>query len=257
MSLDFTLRKYEELCKTIKKSNYPIIRLKDYFKEPDHKRFIILRHDVDKLPENALAMAQLERSLNISSTYYFRTIPEVFNQNIIKKISDLGHEIGYHYEDLTQTKGDLKKALQLFKKDLKQLRKITNITTICMHGSPLSKWNNSDLWKKHDFKKYGIIGEPYLSIDYNEIGYFTDTGRTWCDKGSIRDFVNNSLVCEKTIKSTNDLIKFILSKKFKKIIVLVHPQRWSVKSDEWLKELIAQNIKNIGKELILKKIKNK
>jgi hypothetical protein len=167
--------------------------------------------------------------------------------------ANLGHEIGFHYENLSLTKGDYSKAMKLFEEDLEKLRRIVDISTICMHGSPMSKWNNSDLWKKYDFKKYGITGESYLSINYTDIGYFTDTGRTWCNKGSVRDFVNSSIECKDVIRSTDDLINLIQDKELNKLVIVAHPQRWNIKSSKWLKELIAQNIKNIGKDLILKR----
>lgn len=255
MSLDFTMKKYEELCNAIVNLKYPIIRIKDYFKNSNYKKFIIIRHDVDKLPENALIMAQLEKKFGIKSTYYFRTIPEVFEHKIIQEISSLNHEIGYHFETLTQAEGNYEKALKIFEDELQKLRKITNISTISMHGSPLSKWNNNDLWEKYNFKEYGILGEPYLSINYHDIGYFTDTGRTWNNKGSVRDQINDSFDHDEKIKSTDDLIKFISTRKLKKLIILAHPQRWNIKKEKWLKELIGQNIKNIGKDLVLKRIK--
>jgi hypothetical protein len=253
MGLDFTFKKYKELCNAIKKNNYPLLCVRDYFKNPDRDRFIILRHDVDKIPENAFAMAQLENTLGIKSTYYFRTIKEVFDPEIIKKISELEHEIGYHYETLSEAEGDYNVALKMFEKDLKTFRKVVEIKTICMHGSPLSKWNNSDLWKKYDYTKYGIIGEPYIAINYDGIGYFTDTGRTWCNRGSVRDNVDDSKEYGKDVKTTDDLMELIKTQEFKRLIIVAHPQRWSLKSSKWLKELVAQNIKNVGKDLILKR----
>ena len=62
--------------------------------------FFILRHDVDRLPLNALDLAKIENSFGIKGSYYFRVVPESFNFDIIKKIEELGHEIGYHYEDV-------------------------------------------------------------------------------------------------------------------------------------------------------------
>lgn len=61
---------------------------------------IILRHDVDKLPENSLRFAQIQHELGIRGSYYFRMVPESFDTDIIKQIANLGHEIGYHYEDI-------------------------------------------------------------------------------------------------------------------------------------------------------------
>ena len=60
-----------------------------------------------------------------------------------------------------------------------------------MHGSPRSRFDNKSLWKKYDYKDYGIIGEPYFDIDFNDVFYLTDTGRRWDgDKVSVRDKVN-------------------------------------------------------------------
>ncbi|MBA7531110.1 hypothetical protein ES705_23321 [subsurface metagenome] len=35
----------------------------------------------------------------IKGTYYFRIVTQSFNPEIIEQIAELGHEIGYHYED--------------------------------------------------------------------------------------------------------------------------------------------------------------
>jgi|ERR1035437_5345325 hypothetical protein len=48
-----------------------------------------------------------------------------------------------------------------------------------MHGSPLSKYDSKDLWKKYNYRDYKIIGEPYFDVDFNKVFYLTDTGRRW------------------------------------------------------------------------------
>jgi len=55
---------------------------------------------VDRKPGNALKMARLEDEMGIRATYFFRTIPHTFKPEIIKEVSGMGHEIGYHYEDM-------------------------------------------------------------------------------------------------------------------------------------------------------------
>ena len=63
---------------------------------------------------------------------------------------------------------------------------LSPVKTICMHGSPLSKWDNRDLWKRYNYRDYGIIAEPYFDVDFDEVFYITDTGRRWDgDKVSI------------------------------------------------------------------------
>jgi hypothetical protein len=69
----------------------------------------LLRHDVDRLPKNALKVAQLENRLGIQSVYFFRMVSHVFKPEIIKQIASLGHEIGYHYEDVDLAYKYLKK----------------------------------------------------------------------------------------------------------------------------------------------------
>jgi hypothetical protein len=77
-------------------------------------------------------------------------------------------------------------------KKLERIRKIADIRTICMHGSPLSPYDNRLLWMKYDYRDYGIIGKPYFDIDFSDVAYYTDTGRR-CDGDavSVRDKVLN------------------------------------------------------------------
>ena len=65
-----------------------------------HSSLVILRHDVDRLPENSLRTARIEQEMGIRGSYYFRIVPESWDEKIIKEIAALGHEIGYHYEDV-------------------------------------------------------------------------------------------------------------------------------------------------------------
>jgi len=39
--------------------------------------------------------------MGIRGTYYFRIVPESFDENVIKEIYSMGHEVGYHYEDMS------------------------------------------------------------------------------------------------------------------------------------------------------------
>ena len=143
---DFTFRKYNELCISLLNNNFSHKRLDEYFEDQnrDEKTFI-MRHDVDKKPENSLEIAKIEHELGIKSTFYFRTTNEVFKEDIICQIRDLGHEIGYHYEVLAKANGDFKLAIETFQRELSQFRNFTDIKTISRHGSPISKWDCDDL----------------------------------------------------------------------------------------------------------------
>jgi len=233
--MDFTLKKYSELLDAVGKGDYRLVSSGS-----------ILRHDVDRSLSNALKMAKLEAGKGVKAVYYFR-VPRTFDVEVINKIYSLGHEIGFHYEVLDKAKGDYSKATKLFEKEWKLFKKWDS-KTICMHGNPLSKWDNRDLWKKYDFHDYGVEKEAYLSIDFSKINYFTDTGRAWNNKDiSVKDRIKG-----KQIKTdgTNELIRLIKNKQLKRFYILTHPCRWNDNLFAWIKELIWQNIKNMGKRLL-------
>ena len=222
----------------------------DFLENPLEKS-VMMRHDIDRLPQNALAIAKIENELGVKATYYFRISPHVFNESIIKQIIDLGHEIGYHYENLDHCKGNIDKAYDDFCINLEKFRKLYPVKTICMHGSPLSKWDNRAIWEKYDYKKLGIIGEPYFDIDYSEIFYLTDTGWKWNNSVSnIRDKVSSGFNIP--VKSTSALIKFIEDDKLpNRIMINTHPHRWFNFGLGWCKELIGQKLKNIIKLILI------
>ena len=301
---DFTTSVYKNLLQSLKGHHYQFQTFREFIEKPKGKA-IILRHDVDKLPENSLIFAQIQHKLGIKGSYFFRIVPQSFDERIIKKIAELGHEIGYHYEDLSLTAGSMKneklkiknddecsrilfeRGIESFQKNLETLRKIAPVKTICMHGSPLGKFDNRDLWKVYDYRDFGIIGEPYLDIDFTEVLYLTDTGRRWDgERVSVRDkaggsrlkaeggrrkaegkdiysdwkvkpipgsLMNMTEKCTKfqsryNFRSTNDIIRAAEKGELPdKMMMTFHPQRWTDKFGPWVKELVWQNVKNMGK----------
>ena len=193
MTLDFTLDKYAQFCESIRGLECPIMTVRDFLKagQPEGLR-VILRHDVDRRMDAALRMADLESEYDIATTYYVRTTRAVFKPEALRKLHQLGHEVGYHYEVLAKAKGDEEEAIALFEQGLKRFREIVPVATVSMHGSPLSQWNNLDLWQKCDVEDYGILGDAVLSVDGQKLYYFTDTGRSWdADRHNLRDHLTS------------------------------------------------------------------
>ena len=246
---DFTLEKYRELCQALLASNFIPFPVRDYLEQGSRAdgRIVILRHDVDRKIANALRMAELERAMGIRSTYYFR-YPKTFKPDIMREIHGLGHEIGYHYEVLAKTNGDYAKAIALFTDELSTFREICDIHTICMHGSPLSRYDNRDLWEKYDFRAFGIIGEAYLSMTGREIRYFTDTGRSWSGKHSVRDVMQRTGADR--VDTTGDLIEWVRSSGGEDLYLTVHPERWVVGNIEWVTGFVKDRVVNTGKRFL-------
>lgn len=237
--MDFILRKYRDL----------LASLKDF-------GTISLRHDVDLKPENSLMTAEIEHELGWKATYYFRAVPESWDEGIIRKIAALGHEIGYHYESLTTCDGDVDAAWTDFCSNLERMRALYPVTKICMHGSPRSKWDSKDIWKKYDYRSVGIEYEPYLDTDFSRTFYLTDTGRRWDGwKVSVRDkipqyqdeWVKKGLIYH----STDDIIAAAKAGTLpRNVMITTHPQRWTDSMVSWTKELVLQKCKNLVKRVI-------
>jgi hypothetical protein len=248
--MDFTLRKYQTLLLALQQAGFRFVSFEDFCEGRAGEKFVILRHDIDKMPENALKIAKLEAQLSIKATYFFLTTKAVFKENIIQEIKALGHEIGYHYKDLVEAGGNTEKAIASFEKNLSLLRAIAPVKTIAMDGCPTSKIDNKDIWKKHNYRDFGIIGEPYFDIDFNQIFYLTDTGRMWDgDKYSVRDKVRTTFT--QKYHTTNQIIKAAKDSRLPdKIMLTTHPQRWTDSRAGWLKEYLGQSAKNQIKYLL-------
>ncbi|WP_406657772.1 hypothetical protein V7O62_04195 [Methanolobus sp. ZRKC2] len=250
------MSKYRELLEVIVSSSYESITVHDYLMSLADK-CIILRHDVDRAVDRNLAMARLEATYDIKSTYYFRHVKDVFLPDAIKEIASMGHEVGFHYEVMDKAKGDKEKALEIFRKELEDLRQYADVTTACMHGNPFAAWSNRDIWTNYDFRETGIIGEPYFSLDYSRVLYLTDTGRTWADRNiRVKDVLDVDQDCmnsklTKDVRSTDDVISLVRSEEFEQICILAHPNRWCDSIFGWTTEFVMQNFKNIGKAGII------
>ncbi|MDD4848018.1 MAG: hypothetical protein PHR53_04545 [Bacteroidales bacterium] len=260
---DFTLNSYRHLLLAFQQANYTFLRYEDYCRIKQSgdalpEWFVILRHDVDLKPNNSLATARIEAELGIKAVYYFRAVPESWDEKIINEIASLGHEIGYHYESLTTCNGDVEAAYQDFVENIKKLRQLVLVETICMHGSPRSPFDSKDIWKKYDYKELSIIGEPYLDTDFSQLFYITDTGRRWDGyKVSVRDKIPQYQE-EWTLKGwtyhgTQDVINAIKENRLPhRVMMTTHPQRWNELGVQWMKELMMQNLKNVVKRAMMR-----
>jgi len=253
--MDFTINIYKKLLKALVLDGYSFQTLEDFHRD-EKSATIILRHDVDKRPKNSLRFAKIEYDFGIKGSYYFRAVPESWDEKIVLEIHKMGHEIGYHYENLTTCNGNMDDAYRDFCKKLEEFRKIVPIKTICMHGSPLSRFDSRDLWKKYDYKSLGIIAEPYFDINFGRVLYLSDTGRRWDGYNvSVRDKI--PMHQERWNKeglmfhTTHDIIRN-MDKLPNIILFTFHPQRWHNLNFVWIKELIYQNLKNQIKSLKIK-----
>jgi hypothetical protein len=252
---EFTLKAYSDLIKFLLSKDYTFVRINDFLGGREGvEKIILLKHDVDKKPINALNMAKLENKLGITSTYHFRIKKSVYHVDIIKQIEALGHEIGYHYEELSVSGGDYKKAIAQFENNLNTIKKDFLISTISMHGSPLSKFNNKDIWNVYNIEKYNLKSVSTSIQHFSDFYYVTDTGRCFNKKKyNVRDYNNVNLN-----KLNINKISLFINEDFSipnRILFNFHPQRWTDNTIEWVTEYFIQKVKNQIKRIFKKIMK--
>ena len=279
MKLDFIYDKYTKLIQTIDNSEYATLTVQEYLKmEKKPDSFIIIRHDVDLDPLQQVKFAELENRSGIKSSYYFRHTEEILNVDVIDHILSLGHEIGYHYETMTKARGDKKKALELFSNELDFFQKKWNVKTICPHGGSyvegvngysitgilkmlsmgirgkkiFSKWDSRDIWETRSMDEFGLIGDAHLSVDFTDILYLSDTGRSWDERYKSKDVVNSDISLDQPIMCTDDIIRTIREGNVRKIYLLIHFEQWKKNLKDWISWYLAQIIRRNGKKFVNK-----
>lgn len=251
--LDFTLEKYEMIVRAALEAGYSMFPVSDWADLPQSQRLgVMMRHDVDRRPQNALAMAQLEHSLGVRSTYYFRILPCAFVPQIITAIAGLGHEIGYHYEDWHLAKRDPAKAIALFESHLARLRELAPVRSIAMHGSPLSRENNMNIWKHFPYAKSGV-NDAILSFDYSGYVFFTDSGRTFGpSSANLRDYLGDAQTVP-DVRTSDELAAWLGKRPAERVQINVHPERWNPPGLAWARQWaldLAANTAKRGLKLV-------
>lgn len=229
---DFTLKTYRSLLEAFLQAGYQFQTFEAFLERPAEGKVIVMRHDVDELAWNALKMAEVERRLGIHATYFFRVVKQSNVPEVIKGIVAMGHEVGYHYEDLSSAQGSMDKAMESFAANLEYFRGYYPVRSVCMHGSSTSKFDNRQLWEDHSLADFGLIGEPYLSVDFNKVFYLTDTGYAW-DGGrfAVRDVVESGY--ELSFHTTRQIVECVQQGAFpEKALVLAHTL-WSGSVFQW------------------------
>lgn len=115
--MKFTYKAYRELLALLREYGYTIC---DYHNYAQADRSVIIRHDIDFQIEKAVRMAEIEKETGVSSTYFVLVSSNFFNifskrnQDCLKQICNMGHEVGLHFDEVKYDVGqtDLVRAME-------------------------------------------------------------------------------------------------------------------------------------------------
>ncbi len=119
---------------------------------------LILRHDIDTDPRTAAEMWEIERTLGITGSYYFRL--STLDLDLMGRIASDGGEVSYHYEELAtiakerhlRDRGSLMRhipeAQDLFLRNLDSLRTATGqpMRIVSSHGDFVNRLTGLPNW---------------------------------------------------------------------------------------------------------------
>lgn len=180
--MKFTYEGYRGLIKALKDNEYSICDYHNYA-TCLNRNVAILRHDVDMSVEKALKIAEVEKELDVKSTFFFLVSSDFYNiaskknTTIISEIVDLGHEIGLHFDEVKYegTTYDPHRVIERIKKEKQVMEDITgsDIKTVSMHR-PSKMTLDSNL----------VIDDmvnSYSDVFFKEFKYVSDSRHMWRD----------------------------------------------------------------------------
>lgn len=188
MNCDFSFNHYREILTLVKEKGYQ----STFFNEEIEGKQIIIRHDIDLDLDAALEMAKIESELGMKAIYFiwisspFYNIFENRYKDIIRKIVELGHEIGLHYDETSRECNSKEELISYIDKESEIIKIYFNldIKTVSFHR-PSQYILNSDL-------TCGKYINTYSKKFFKEFTYISDSRGEW-KNGCICDMLNNKL----------------------------------------------------------------
>ncbi len=176
---------YRALLEAALAEGYTFVSIEEYWSlllagEVDPaRRYFILRHDIDTDTETADVMWRIERSLKISSSYFFRL--STIDLPLMTRIAEGGSWVSYHFEELATVAKRrhpvdsaaamrlVPEAQDLFRTNLTRLREQSSLPmdVVTSHGDFVNRML--------DLGNYEILNDPAIR---EEMGISLETQDT-------------------------------------------------------------------------------
>jgi len=181
----FDLGDYVSLLQRFRAAGYTL-RPVSHIPRADRASAVYLRHDVDYFPAPSLPMAEAEAELGCTATYYFLltglyNLHEAENLRVLRRLTELGHEIGLHY-DLETYPPEPQAAREQLDFEARVLARLSGqpVRTITMHlpfkGTP------------DPFRLSDAYVHPHDPRWQEDLLYVSDSCRAWRDENLLRCF---------------------------------------------------------------------
>jgi len=182
MNCGFTFQHYCEIVAEAVGLGYRFALFRDLAACDPGERVLVMRHDIDLLPRNALRFAEIETGFGVRATYFVRLHARQYNPfdldtyRVLKTIREQGHEIGLHYEpEFAALVGeDVREMLRRGKEVLERMLEV-EIVSAAAHNPTLL----GQVLQPEDLADLGIRHEAYTPPFNTELKYISDSGARW------------------------------------------------------------------------------
>ena len=185
---EFTFTKIEDQYIKALNEGYEFITCKNYYlkKYDSMKSIIVNRVDIDYSLKKADILREIFDRNEIKASFFIRLHANEYNPfsfenyNILKRLVNSGHEIGYHSEIIDQSKIWNESPEECLKKDINILNEMLNIKIkgIASHGG-FTGFNNLSFWENNSPSEYGLFYEAYEETNsfnlFNNSFYISDS----------------------------------------------------------------------------------
>lgn len=227
---NFSYSNYKKILEEMKTIN------KIYnFKSVDRvvKHGYILRHDIDFDIEKAYSMFNVEKEMNVISTYFILVTSDLYNilsyknRNIIKNISSNGFEIGLHFDPVIYGDISLNQMQKQVEKECSIIEDIIGlkVQTVSLHNPSIH----------NQYPLFEVYKNAYSKEFFNPDLYLSDSCRDFRGK-DIFEFIK---------KGQNNLLQ-----------VLFHPIHFSENGENYIEsfnKIIESKINNFDKYIRINK----
>lgn len=218
----FSFEHYERILDLLQSKSYSVYTCEGFICAEKVKRpFIVLRHDIEYYPEKALEFARIEKSRGVRSSYFFRVHAKEYNlfsyrtYKSLRSISELGHEIGLHSENLDFAHVTNESPDMIVRKEKSVLELILGkaIKGVSPHRD-LTWMNNLDFWKDHRPADFDFDYCCYEDRFFRGSIYVSDSLGKWKSYESMEGEPKGiGCICD-VIRTERD------------IYALIHPRTW-------------------------------
>jgi hypothetical protein len=230
---------YGRLLKAALSADYSVVSLESFLDQEvsadEASPILILRHDVDQHPSSALTMSDIEVSLGVRSSWYFRW--RTAHPAVIAELRRRGSEVGFHYETLTREalaagSGRLSESPNRLARGRDCLREEIEIfeglfgpiRSIAAHGDTrVPEVRNAELLRDQEWSDYGIAYDANDAMRRHQLAAWL-TDRSMAEGGWSDGLDPFSLIHDRQTP----------------ILCLTHPNNWVSGASLWRDRLLAR-----------------